>query len=326
MTSENGQRLVAQVIGVRGQANSSDLRGKEGDRLGKVPSYHESKVVFDRLLAVVLLIPALPLMGLLIVLVRLTSPGPGLYAQTRLGKGRKSYVMYKLRSMRSDAEQKTGAAWCQEGDPRITWLGKILRKLHLDELPQLWNVVRGEMALVGPRPERPEFVTVLRQVVTDYDERMNVLPGVTGLSQINLPADSNVESVRRKLYLDRQYIAEANWFLDLRILACTALRLVGLSGRQAMQVTGCIREVDLPVGNTEQCSGSVTVSELMERHKALLKTAADDAQSISGDETLVDRADGSEGNSAGDVVAPMLVGLGGRATASSCTQLSEHLS
>jgi lipopolysaccharide/colanic/teichoic acid biosynthesis glycosyltransferase len=294
MTSDN---TVSYELGERSQSHRSDSRLRRESGSQKLPSHHESKLWVDRLVAGVLLIPLAPLIALLVVLVKSTSRGPGIYAQRRLGKGQQPYVMYKLRSMRNDAEQGTGAAWCQHGDPRITRLGRILRKLHLDELPQLWNVLRGDMALVGPRPERPEFVEVLRKAVEGYDRRMDVLPGITGLAQINLPADSNVESVRRKLVLDCDYINEASWSLDLRILACTALRVVGISGERAMRMTGCYRTVDLPVGSAEALSGSVSVSELIERSRqgtgesrAGESRAGDDAVSISADETLVERS------------------------------------
>ena len=131
--------------------------------------------------------------------------------------------------MSYNCELKTGAKWCTKNDSRITPLGKILRKLHLDELPQLWNVLRGDMSLVGPRPERPEFVVLLSADVQGYTERLRVRPGVTGLAQIQLPADTDVESVRTKLVLDRCYVDRCNLWLDLRLMLGTALYLPGLS-------------------------------------------------------------------------------------------------
>ncbi|MFM9066038.1 MAG: sugar transferase [Planctomycetota bacterium] len=278
--------------GERSQPQRSDSGPEWRSEELPLPSHHDRKLWVDRLIAALLLIPLAPVIAFLVVLVKSTSRGPGIYPQLRLGKNQRSYIMYKLRSMRNDAEQGTGAAWCQQGDPRITRLGKVLRKLHLDELPQLWNVLRGDMALVGPRPERPEFVEVLRKAVAGYDRRMKVLPGITGLAQINLPADSNVESVRRKLVLDCDYINGASWSLDLRILACTALRVFGISGERAMRLTGCFRSVDLPVGSAEALSGSVPVSELMKMYRKGSDSSVgnDDALSMSADETLVDRA------------------------------------
>ncbi len=190
--------------------------------------YLAATVAANRVLAALLLIPALPMMAILWVLVRLTSPGPALFKQRRVGVGGKVFNLYKIRSMRIDAEAKTGAVWAQSNDPRVTPIGKLLRTLHLDELPQLFNVIAGDMVLIGPRPERPEFTQQLALALPDYLDRLTVRPGITGLAQINLPADTDLESVRRKLDVDLQYIAEANLALDLRIVLATCLRPVGV--------------------------------------------------------------------------------------------------
>jgi lipopolysaccharide/colanic/teichoic acid biosynthesis glycosyltransferase len=197
----------------------------------------------ERLLALLMLIPALPVMGFLILLVRLTSRGPGVYRQVRVGKLGREYTMYKLRSMRLDAEADGAPKWTFGGDPRVTPLGYWLRKLHLDELPQLYNVLRGEMSLIGPRPERPQFVAVLATQLPGYLDRLAVLPGVTGLAQVNLPADTDLASVARKLVLDKQYIATAGVFMDVRILLCTALRVFGVPGRIACRMLRLVRVV-----------------------------------------------------------------------------------
>jgi lipopolysaccharide/colanic/teichoic acid biosynthesis glycosyltransferase len=205
------------------------------------------KAIFDRALAILLLIPGLPLIGLLVFLVRVTSPGPGLYRQIRVGKGRRHFLMYKLRSMRIDAEARTGPVWSAAGsDPRVTPVGYWLRRLHLDELPQLFNVLKGEMSLVGPRPERPEFVAVLAQEIPGYLDRLKVLPGITGLAQVNLPPDTDLDSVRRKLVLDREYVASAGILLDQRIVLCTLLHMLGLRGGRSVQLFGLERNVTLP--------------------------------------------------------------------------------
>jgi lipopolysaccharide/colanic/teichoic acid biosynthesis glycosyltransferase len=211
-------------------------------------NYFRWKGIMDRLLAAVLLIPALPLIGALVLLIRLNSRGPGIFRQVRLGKDGREYVMFKLRSMRLDAEARTGAVWSPANDPRVTRLGRFLRNSHLDELPQLFNVLRGEMSLIGPRPERPEIVGVLEGEIPGYRNRLKVLPGVTGLAQINQSADTDLYSVRCKLVLDVQYIAEASLFFDLRILLCTSLRLVGCPGDLAKRLTRLHREVVLPKG------------------------------------------------------------------------------
>jgi lipopolysaccharide/colanic/teichoic acid biosynthesis glycosyltransferase len=179
-------------------------------------------------MATILLIPAIPLIALLLCLIRLTSAGPGIYRQKRVGKHGHTFVMYKLRTMRCDAEASTGAVWSTSDDPRATRLGLLLRRLHLDELPQLFNVIKGEMSLVGPRPERPEFVHVLVKRIPGYRDRVAVPPGVTGLAQLNLPPDSDLASVCQKLVLDTEYIQGASLSLDARIILCTALRMVKL--------------------------------------------------------------------------------------------------
>ena len=176
-----------------------------------------------------LLIPGLPIIGLLVLLVRLTSRGPGIYGQVRTGQHGRNFMMYKIRTMEQDAEAASGPVWTQARDPRITFVGRVLRNLHLDELPQLLNVLKGEMSLVGPRPERPEFVPVLAEAIPGYRSRLAVPPGVTGLAQLNLPPDSDLTSVCRKLVLDREYIAQAGLWLDLRVLLCTFLRMFKVS-------------------------------------------------------------------------------------------------
>ncbi len=153
--------------------------------------YFKRKYRRERWIGILLLIPAAPVILFLCIIVRLNSKGAGLYRQTRLGLNGKPYEILKLRTMRCDAEADGQERWCVKGDSRITWLGKWLRKLHLDELPQLINVARGEMALVGPRPERPKFVEKLTREVPGYEHRMSIMPGITGLAQINLPPDEN---------------------------------------------------------------------------------------------------------------------------------------
>jgi hypothetical protein len=154
--------------------------------------------------------------------------------------------MYKIRTMVVDAEADTGPVWSADDDPRVTWLGYWLRKLHLDELPQLFNVLAGEMSLVGPRPERPEIAARLAQAIPGYCRRLAVQPGITGLAQINLPPDVNLESVRQKLVLDLEYIRQASLTLDLRMIVCSLLRLLGLSGEMAMDLLLLRREPVVP--------------------------------------------------------------------------------
>jgi lipopolysaccharide/colanic/teichoic acid biosynthesis glycosyltransferase len=213
-----------------------------------VPSrYATSRHLADRLVAGVLLVLTAPLIGLLVLLVRLTSRGPGIFCQTRVGQAGRIFTMYKLRSMRIDAEAGRGPTWSGGvGDPRVTPLGYWLRRLHLDELPQLWNVVRGDMALIGPRPERPEFVQFLADHIPGYLDRLAVPPGITGLAQINLPPDTDLASVQRKLILDCEYIRTASLWLDLRILLCTALRFAWIKGPRVTRLLGLERTALLP--------------------------------------------------------------------------------
>ena len=170
-----------------------------------------------------------PLILSLMALVRLTSRGPSLYRQVRLGLDGRPYRILKLRTMYDDCERATGPQWAKARDPRATPLGRVLRATHLDELPQLWNVVRGEMSLVGPRPERPEFVRELELEIPNYRERLRVKPGITGLAQVQLPPDEDLAGVTRKVAYDVYYVERITPWLDLRILIGTALKMAGNS-------------------------------------------------------------------------------------------------
>lgn len=206
--------------------------------------YSTWKSGLDRALALTMLLPGLPIIAVLICLVRLTSPGPAIFRQVRVGLNGKTFTLFKIRTMRIDAESPgTGPVWSKPGDPRTTRLGRFLRDAHLDELPQLFNVLRGDMSLVGPRPERPEFVVVLAKQLPGYRQRLDVLPGITGLAQINLPPDTNIESVRKKLTLDIAYIDSLCFWLDFRLLLCTCLSMFGVRWEIAARWLGLIREV-----------------------------------------------------------------------------------
>jgi len=186
------------------------------------------RTAVDLAFAGTLSIVALPVVAVCVLLVRLTSRGPAIYSQTRVGKGGRIFTLYKIRSMYHDCERLSGPKWSTPGDPRITPLGRIYRKLHLDELPQLWNVLRGDMSLIGPRPERPEIVAKLREVVPGYNRRHTVKPGITGFAQIHLPPDTCLQSVKNKLVYDLFYIRNASVKLGLSILFATGLKLLGL--------------------------------------------------------------------------------------------------
>ncbi|QDV39694.1 Putative undecaprenyl-phosphate N-acetylgalactosaminyl 1-phosphate transferase (plasmid) [Tautonia plasticadhaerens] len=201
--------------------------GTPGVRPGH-EGYVRFKTLADRLIASVLLLLALPFLVVAMALVRLTSRGPAIYSQVRVGLDGKRFRIYKVRSMYNDCERSTGPRWCTADDPRVTPVGDILRKTHLDELPQLWNVLRGEMSLIGPRPERPEFVSNLEKAFPYYRDRLRVLPGITGLAQVQLPPDTDLTGVERKLMCDLYYIGRLNPLLDLKIVICTGLGVIGV--------------------------------------------------------------------------------------------------
>jgi lipopolysaccharide/colanic/teichoic acid biosynthesis glycosyltransferase len=188
--------------------------------------------VAEFVIAFLLLALTAPLIALAALLIRLTSRGPVFYAQVRLGRFGRLYTLYKLRTMHHNCEKLSGPQWSSgRGDPRVTRVGRFLRRSHVDELPQLWNVLRGDMSLIGPRPERPEFLPGLESAMAHYRDRLLVRPGLTGLAQVQLPADTDLTSVRRKLAYDLYYVRRISPWLDLRVLFCTTLYLVGIPYR-----------------------------------------------------------------------------------------------
>ncbi|MCS6851586.1 MAG: sugar transferase [Gemmataceae bacterium] len=193
--------------------------------------YLAGRRAVEVLVAAVLLALMAPILAVTALLVRLTSTGPAIYTQTRLGQGGRPFTIYKFRTMIHNCESLTGPRWAILGDPRITSIGHFLRATHLDELPQLWNVLLGDMSLIGPRPERPEFVPLLERSIPRYRERLAVRPGITGLAQVQLPPDSDLESVARKLACDLQYIQMVGPWLDIKIIAATVCKLLGVSYR-----------------------------------------------------------------------------------------------
>jgi lipopolysaccharide/colanic/teichoic acid biosynthesis glycosyltransferase len=198
--------------------------------------YLPCKNVADFLIALLLAVPALPLLLLIALLVKLTSRGPAFYTQTRLGKGGRPFTIFKLRTMVHKCESLTGPRWSMPGDPRVTPVGWLLRASHLDELPQLLNVLRGDMSLIGPRPERPEFVPELERALPAYRQRLLLRPGVTGLAQVQLPPDADLTSVRRKLAHDLYYIRHSSPWLDLGLLVCTGFYALGVPFRVLSKV------------------------------------------------------------------------------------------
>jgi lipopolysaccharide/colanic/teichoic acid biosynthesis glycosyltransferase len=195
--------------------------------------------VLNFLLALTALLLLLPVLLVVALLVRLTSPGPVLYTQLRVGLDRRlpvhgaenhrrernmgglPFTIYKFRTMRVDAEHGSGAVWAQQRDPRVTPIGRLLRQYRLDELPQLLNVLKGEMNIVGPRPERPTIFAELREHIAEYPLRQRAKPGITGLAQINHHYDRSLEDVRTKVHYDLEYIRRQSVAEDFRIMLKT---------------------------------------------------------------------------------------------------------
>ncbi len=184
-------------------------------------AYKLFKRVSDIVTSVCGLLLASPIMLITVILIKLDSPGPVLFKQDRVGQYGKPFVLMKFRSMKFGAEEKTGPVWAQENDSRITRVGKVLRKLRIDELPQLLNVLRGEMSFVGPRPERPYFIEKLQQRIPYYTQRLTVKPGITGWAAVKFQYSSSIEGAVEKLQYDLYYIKNISLFLDLLIILKT---------------------------------------------------------------------------------------------------------
>ena len=203
------------------------------------PPHSRGNRLLNFMLALVALTALVPVLLIIALLVRLTSPGPVLYTQTRVGLNRREpldtssnhrrqldmggrpFTIYKFRTMRVDAEHGSGAIWAQPKDPRVTAIGRFLRQYRLDELPQLMNVLKGEMNIVGPRPERPTIFAELREHIAEYPLRQRAKPGITGLAQINHPYDRSIDDVRTKVHYDLEYIRRQSLAEDLRIMLKT---------------------------------------------------------------------------------------------------------
>lgn len=189
-----------------------------------------AKRAFDLALASVGLLLALPVMLLVALAIRATSPGPVLYHQRRVGKDGKPFTVHKFRSMRVGAEAASGAVWASMGDPRVTTIGRLLRRTRLDEVPQLWNVLTGDMSFVGPRPERPEFVAGLAEQIPFYGQRHVVRPGLTGWAQVRHSYGASVEDSVEKLQYDLFYIKHMSFAFDLFIVLETIKTVLVRSG------------------------------------------------------------------------------------------------
>ncbi len=181
-------------------------------------TYIALKRAFDIMASIIGIICLSPLFIITALLIKLTSKGPIFYKQTRVGKDGALFEMYKFRTMRVDAEQGTGPVWAAQNDPRLIPVGKLLRKSHVDEIPQFINILKGEMSLIGPRPERPVFVDKFKEIIPDYTKRLAVKPGITGLAQVWHRYDETIEDVKKKIKYDLLYIKKYCLWTDLRIL------------------------------------------------------------------------------------------------------------
>lgn len=179
------------------------------------------KRVLDVIISSVMLILVAPLMAVVAILIRLESRGPVIFKQERVGEGGKLFDIYKFRSMTTDAEAKTGPVWAIDRDPRVTQAGRFIRKFRIDELPQLVNILKGDMSFVGPRPERPYFVEILKKEIPYYGVRLTVKPGLTGWAQVSYSYGSNKEDALEKLHYDLYYIKNLSLWLDVKVILKT---------------------------------------------------------------------------------------------------------
>ncbi len=210
---------------VFGRVSTRDLRPSQlifSAELGPGRSSMHLQSIYSLIICVIGIVVTLPIMLLVALLVKFTSPGPVLFRQRRVGLNGTVFTLYKFRSMNADSEAKTGAVWASKNDPRVTPIGRWLRKLRLDELPQLFNVLRGEMSVVGPRPERPEFVAILQEKIPYYRQRHCVKPGISGWAQINHKYGDTIEDSMIKLEYDLYYIKNMAVSLDAYIMFHTA--------------------------------------------------------------------------------------------------------
>lgn len=197
-----------------------------------MPNWEKAvKRIMDVLLSFIILLVSLPVMVLTALVVRLSSKGPAIFAQERIGLHGQPFMMYKFRSMYVDAEEKTGPTWARDNDPRITPAGVWLRKLRLDELPQLFNVLKGDMSLVGPRPERDHFVKQFKKQIPLYTRRLRVRPGITGWAQVKWKYDETFDDVIEKTKYDLFYVENISLKMDLKILINTLFTMLAGKGR-----------------------------------------------------------------------------------------------
>ena len=190
-----------------------------------------TKRLIDLIISISVLVIMLPVIIIISLVIKLTSKGPAIYSQERVGKKGKLFTMYKFRTMRVDAEAETGPTWAQQNDPRTTKAGTWLRKTRLDEIPQFYNVLKGEMSLVGPRPERPYFVSQFKDEIPMYTRRLRVRPGITGWAQVKWKYDSSLDDVKEKTKYDLFYVENMSLRMDFKILINTIFSMVRAKGQ-----------------------------------------------------------------------------------------------
>lgn len=188
------------------------------------------KRLFDIILSVIILLITLPISIIAIISIKITSKGPIFYRQLRVGLNHKEFEIIKFRSMTIDAE-KTGAQWAQKNDPRVTKIGAFLRATRIDELPQLWNVLKGEMSLIGPRPERQVFIDELEKEIPFYEYRHKIKPGISGLAQVCYPYGASIEDAKHKQEYDMYYLKHYSLWLDFKIVLLTCKTVILKMGR-----------------------------------------------------------------------------------------------
>lgn len=206
---------------ISGQARTNQLYGVPLIEINpQLMTAWEEKVkrIMDIFVSLLILIITFPVLVLVVIAIKIDSKGPVFYKQIRVGKDGKEFKIYKFRSMYEDAEKHTGPVWAKKDDPRVTRVGKFIRKIRLDEIPQFINILRGEMSLVGPRPERPYFVELLSKEIPLYKRRLKVKPGITGWAQIKHKYDETIEDVKKKVQYDLYYIENISLRMDLKIL------------------------------------------------------------------------------------------------------------
>lgn len=211
------------------QINPSWLIFSQGFQKSRIKKFF--KRIIDLVISLSLLILLAPLIIVVSIIIKIDSKGPVIFSQERIGENRKPYMVHKFRSMRSDAEKSTGPVWAKENDDRITHIGGIMRKTRIDEIPQLWNVLKGEMSFVGPRPEREHFVRKLEEIIPYYGERFSVKPGLTGWAQVSYGYGASVADAIEKLNYDLFYIKNMSILMDIMIVARTIKTVLFRKGR-----------------------------------------------------------------------------------------------